>query len=106
MPNDLIDNSLLYAVYKDCVSYLITNDKKSRNKAKKISIENRVLSTQEAIKLFNPREEKVIRIPAFIQFEYLYNIELDDVFFDSLKNDYKGFEKWYKKNLKKEKWHI
>lgn len=97
IPNDLIDNNLLYAVYKDCVSYFITNDKKLRNKAKKINIENRVLSIDEAIKLFKPLEEKEIRTPAFIQSEYLYNIELDDVFFDSLKNDYKGFEDWYKK---------
>ena len=34
-PNDLIDNNLLYAVYRNCVSYLITNDKKLRHTAKK-----------------------------------------------------------------------
>ncbi len=97
IPNDLIDNNLLYAVYKDCVSYFITNDSKLRNKAKKINLRNRVLSIDDAIKLFKPLEEKEIRTPAFIQSEYLYNIDLDDVFFDSLKSDYKGFENWYKK---------
>lgn len=97
IPNDLIDNNLLYAVYKDCVSYFITNDSKLRNKAKKINVENRVLSIDDAIKLFKPLEEKEIRTPAFILSEYLYNIELEDTFFDSLKNDYKGFEDWYKK---------
>lgn len=97
IPNDLIDNNLLYAVYKDCVSYFITNDNQLRKKAKKINIENRVLSIDDAINLFKPLEEKEIRTPAFIQSEYLYNIELDDVFFDSLKNDYKGFTEWYKR---------
>lgn len=97
IPNDLIDNNLLYAVYKDCVSYFITNDNKLRNKAKKVNIENRVLSIDEAIQLFKPLEEKEIRTPAFIQLEYLYNIELDDIFFESLKRDYKGFKDWYKK---------
>ncbi len=97
LPNDLIDNNLLYAVYKDCVSYLITNDIKLRNKAKKININDRVLSIEEAINLFKPIEEKETRTPAFINHEYLYNIELEDNFFDSLKADYKGFENWYKK---------
>lgn len=97
LPNDLIDNNLLYAVYKDCVSYLITNDNKLRNKAQKINIRDRVLGIEDAIKLFKPLEEKEIRTPAFINYEYLYNVELEDDFFDSLKVDYKGFENWYKK---------
>ncbi len=97
LPNDLIDNNLLYAVYKDCVSYLITNDNKLKNKSQKISINDRVLGIEDAINLFKPLEEKEIRTPAFIKYEYLYNIELEDNFFDSLKADYKGFENWYKK---------
>lgn len=97
LPNDLIDNNLLYAVYKDCVSYLITNDTKLKNKAKKVNLSDRVLSIEDAINLFKPLEEKEIRTPAFINYEYLYNVELEDNFFDSLKADYKGFENWYKK---------
>lgn len=97
LPNDLIDNNLLYAVYRDCVSYLITNDNKLKNKAQKININDRVLGIEDAINKFKPLEEKVIRTPAFINYEYLYNVELEDEFFDSLKVDYKGFEIWYKK---------
>ena len=97
LPNDLIDNNLLYAVYRDCVSYLITNDNKLKNKAQKINISDRVLGIEDAINLFKPLEEKEIRTPAFINYEYLYNVELEDEFFDSLKADYKGFEIWYKK---------
>lgn len=96
IPNDIVDNNLLYAVYRDCVSYLITNDNKLKSKSKKLNISDRVLGIEDAINLFKPLEEKEIRIPAFIKYEYLYNIELEDDFFDSLKNDYKGFENWYK----------
>ncbi|MGN1341768.1 MAG: EVE domain-containing protein [Bacilli bacterium] len=103
LPNDLIDNNILYAVYRDCVSYLITNDKKLKNKAKKANIDDRVLNIEDAINLFKPLEEKEIRTPAFIQHEYLYNIELEDVFFSSLKADYKGFEDWYKKKAREGK---
>lgn len=97
LPNDLIDNNLLYAVYRNCVNYLITNDTKLKNKAKKISLSDRVLGIEDAINLFKPLEEKEIRTPAFINYEYLYNVEIEDNFFDSLKADYKGFENWYKK---------
>lgn len=99
-PNDLIDNNLLYAVYRNCVSYLITNDKKLRHKAKKIGISDRVLGISEALSIFKPLEEQEIRTPAFILHEYLYNIELNDTFFDSLKMDYRGFESWYKKKAR------
>lgn len=97
LPNDLVDNNLLYAVYKNCVSYLITYDVKLRKKSQKINISDRVLSIEDAINLFKPLEEKEIIMPAFINYEYLYNIDIEDVFFDSLKKDYKEFENWYKK---------
>lgn len=103
LPNDLIDNNLLYAVYRDCVSYLITNDNKLKNKAQKVYISDRVLGIEDAIKLFKPLEEKEIRTPTFINYEYLYNIELEDNFFDSLKDDYKVFENWYKKKSREGK---
>lgn len=103
LPNDLIDNNLLYAVYRDCVSYLITNDNKLKNKAQKVNISDRVLGIEDAIKLFKPLEEKEIRTPAFINYEYLYNVELEDEFFNSLKADYKVFEKWYKKKSREGK---
>ena len=47
--NDLIDNNLLYSVYRNCVSYLITNDEKLKKKSKKIGIDDRVLKIEEAI---------------------------------------------------------
>ena len=41
-----------------------------------------------------------VRIPAFIKLEYLDNIQLNDPFFASLKEDYNGFEAWYKKKAR------
>lgn len=40
--------------------------------------------------------EKVVN-PIVICYEYLYDIDIKDDFFDSLKNDYRGFENWYSK---------
>ena len=103
LPNDLIDNNMLYAVYRDCVSYLITNDTKLKNKAKKVNMSDRVLGIEDAINLFKTNEEKEIRTPVFINYEYLYNVELEDDFFDSLKDDYKPFEDWYKRKSREGK---
>jgi len=95
IPNDIIDNNILYVVYKNCVHYLITNDNKLKKKAKKINLDDRVLNIDQAIELFNNEESKETRTPAFIKIDYLYNIELNDSFFNSLRLDYKDFDEWY-----------
>lgn len=100
--NDLIDNNLLFAVERNCVDYLITNDAKLKKKSININLELRVLTIDEAIELFTPLESKELYTPAFIQKEYLYNIDINDSFFDSLKEDYLNFENWYGKKARKE----
>ena len=93
--HDAIDNNMLYAVSKNCVSYLITNDKDLKKKSKKVNLEKKVLNIDEALDVFKPETEPIIKQPPFITYEYLYNLELDDPFFDSLKEDYKSFSNWF-----------
>ena len=93
--HDVIDNNLLFAVQRNCASYLITNDLELKKKSKIIDLEDKVLTIDEALSVFKPVEEPVIKKPPFIVKEFLYNIDLDDPFFDSLKKDYKTFEKWF-----------
>lgn len=101
--NDRIDNEMLYAVVKNCVSYFITNDKELLKKAEKFKLSNRVLSIDEALEKFREEEKIVIDTPVFIKKEYLYNIDLDDDFFTSLKIDYFGFDDWYEEKQRKGK---
>lgn len=103
IPNDIIDNNLLFAVYRNCVDYLITNDKKLKRKSNLINLSSRVLTINEAINLLKPLEKKEISIPVFIKKEFLYNIDINDKFFDTLKKDYKGFKEWYKRKSLNEK---
>ena len=93
--HDVIDNNLLFAVQRNCASYLITNDLELKKKSKIIDLEDKVLTIDEALSVFKYVEEPVIKKPPFIVKEFLYNIDLDDPFFDSLKKDYKTFEKWF-----------
>ena len=100
--NDIIDNEMLYAVARNCVSYFITNDKQILKKAELIKIKDRVLSIDEAIEKFKQEEKVVIETPIFIKKEFLYNLNLDDEFFSTLRLDYKGFDKWFIKKQRNE----
>lgn len=93
--NDKIDNEMLYALKSNCVSYFITNDKELKKKGEKIGLGNRVLSIEEALNKFKEEEKVEIYTPVFIQKEYLYNIQIEDEFFASLRNDYRGFDDWF-----------
>lgn len=93
--NDKIDNEMLYAVYKNCVTFLITNDKELVKKGKKLNLSERVLSIDDALKIFKEDEKVIIQTPVFIKQEYLYNLNLEDEFFTSLRMDYKEFDKWF-----------
>lgn len=93
--NDKIDNEMLYAVRRNCVSYFITNDKEFLKKSKLLNLSDRVLSIDKAIQKFKNEEKVVIDTPVFIKQEYLYNMDLEDEFFASLRRDYLGFDKWF-----------
>lgn len=101
--HDEIDNELLFSVNRNCVDYLITNDQDMLKKAKKINLDNRVLSIEKALEIFQEEEKLDLRTPVFITNEFLYNIDLNDTFFDSLRNDYLGFDDWFKKKQLQER---
>lgn len=100
--HDIVDNNLLFAVQRNCVNFLITNDFDLKKKSKIVKLDSKVLTIDEALDTFKNIEEPVIKKPPFIVKEYLYNIDLDDPFFDSLKEDYKTFEKWFIKKREEE----
>lgn len=100
--HDEIDNNLLYAVKQNCVEYLITNDKQLKNKSKKINIEDRVLTIDEALNKFIIEKEETISVPVFVKEKYLYQLQVEDPFFDSLRKDYYNFDKWFIKKQKEE----
>lgn len=102
--HEYIDNNLLYTVYRNCVSYLITNDKGILKKSEKLGLADRVLTISKALSLLSSEYDSILlKTPALIKNEFLYNIDNEDPFFDSLREDYKGFDEWLtKKKLKHE----
>ena len=93
--HDEIDNELLFSIKRNCVSYLITNDIDLKKKSFKVGLNDRVLSIDEALEVFNPLAETKAKKPPFIEEKFLYELDINDSFFDGLKEDYYGFEKWF-----------
>jgi predicted nucleic acid-binding protein len=94
--NDSNDTLLVNEVYNDRVDVLITEDKKFKEKARLLNIGDKIFNVEEFL-------EKVIREnPELLDYkvlpikqEFFGEVDLNDVFFESLKEDYAGFEKWF-----------
>jgi len=95
--HDAIDNELLFAIHRNCAQYLITNDHDLIKKSSKVGLKDRVLSIQEALEKFKDKQDINVKKPTFINKKFLYELDIDDSFFDSLKDDYKGFDSWFSK---------
>lgn len=99
-PRDLVDAYFLYALKQNCVDILISEDVGLHAKARKCSLEN-VYRRSEGLAFLKTLYEKIqVEIP-HIWNEKLYNLNKDDLIFDSLKSDYPemkdspSFEKWF-----------
>ncbi len=95
--NSKIDNEILFQAYSGKIDYLITEDQGILSKAKKLFIDDMVISPFDFLNLI---EEKY---PALIDYNVLKvkkikigSLNINDCFFDSLREDYDGpeFNKW------------
>ncbi len=96
--NDRNDTLLLNELFIGTVDFLITEDKKIKRKADLLGIVNRVFTIDsflEKVIAENPglTDYKVLAVKK----ELFGNVNLGDEFFDSFKQDYRGFEKWFVK---------
>lgn len=98
--NSEIDNELLFQAYEGLVDLLITNDGKMLKKAEKLNIREIVLSVDEYLKVVEKEyPEKVDYKMLSIRKRKFGELDLNDPFFDTLKEDYPEFSDWfYKKN--------
>ena len=96
--NDKNDTLLLNEVYCSRVDLLITEDKKIHQKAFSLGIDDKVFRIDSFI------EKAIAENPSLVDYqtlsvkkEYFGNINLNDSFFDSFREDYLGFDKWFNK---------
>ncbi|MBC2844241.1 PIN domain-containing protein [Winogradskyella flava] len=100
--NDSIDTSIIKEVYNNRVQYLITEDRGIHHKARILGVSERVFKIDDFLEKSiaeNPdlKDYQVLAVKT----EYFGNIDLEDVFFDSFKEDYKEFENWFNRKSDK-----
>jgi len=94
--NDFIDTSIVKEVYNNRVNYLITEDRGIHRKANYLGCAEKVFKIDaflEKCVAENP-ELKSYQVLA-VKKEYFGNININDTFFDSFKQDYKEFGDWF-----------
>ena len=101
--NDKIDSVLLNELYVERVDILITEDKKIHRKALELGIQDKVFTIDSFLeKTFAEHPELVNYKVLNVQKLKFGKIDLNDTFFDSLKEDYVGFDKWFIKKYDEE----
>ena len=96
--NDRVDNAILSSVYNNAVHLLITEDRGIHKKATKLGISDRVLYLQQAVDVLTrlyPKEQDVFH--PNLKNIYVHETNLDDPFYNSLREDYAEFDLWFDK---------
>ena len=94
--NDLNDNLILTDVYLGRVDLLVTEDKKIKEKALTLGIQNKVMGINEFI-YKSKQTKKISHNILDIQTVKMGELDISDSFFDGLKKSYPGFEKWFER---------
>jgi len=96
--NDKNDTILVNEVFSDRVDLLITEDRKIHTKALELNIDTKVFSIDSFLEKVTAENPTLLdyKIPS-IKKEYFGNINLKDVFFNSFREDYVDFDKWFNK---------
>lgn len=93
--NDFIDNALLLCVEKHAVGFLITNDKGILAKAVESGLRERVLKLEEFEQVLPTADEPVDL--AAVDDVFCYELDINNPFFDSLRESYDGFNHWFER---------
>lgn len=101
--NDEIDNQLLCEIYCGRADILITEDRRMRNKAIALGIADKVYSINAFIEKATSENPELVNYKALsVRKEYIGNIDVTNVFFDSLRDSYDGFNTWFAKKSNEE----
>lgn len=101
--NDDIDNCLLYELYLGHVDIFITEDRRLRRKADFVGLGDKVYSINSFITKVSQEFPSLIEYKALsVKKVYFCDIDVSDSFFDSFRNAYDGFDKWFARKCDEE----
>jgi hypothetical protein len=94
--NDSIDTALVNEVYCSRVDALITEDRSIHRKADELQIRERVFTIDDFLEKVNAENPALADYKVLsVRKEYFGNIDLNDPFFSSFKEDYQQFAQWF-----------
>jgi L-amino acid N-acyltransferase YncA len=82
-------------VYGNAVEGLVTQDQGVHKKARILGIDDRVFYLADAVAFLTRLEDKPPDYVPSVSWQPLHTIQLQDEFFDSLREDYAGFDQWF-----------
>ncbi len=96
--NDLIDSQIVYAVYRNAVNYLISEDGGVHTRARRAGLNGRVFSVKEFCNHLRQLFEPDIRtsLPS-VEDLPIYSLNRADSVFESIRKEYSGFDAWFEK---------
>ena len=95
--NDKVDNEIIFALYKNAVNLLVTEDREIHKKAGVLGIEERVHYIQQARSSLESLHSNIrVDLPNIKEIS-LHEIDVSNSFFDSLRSGYNGFDGWFNK---------
>ena len=96
--NDKVDNNLVFTLYRGAVNLLVTEDVGIHKKAAKLNLQDKVYRHDQFINFLEQLSHKTISNKYSGVYErYLYEIDNNKPFFDSLRETYPEFDIWFKK---------
>jgi hypothetical protein len=96
--NDINDTQILNEVFEERVDILITEDKKIHTKAKALGIAEKVFKIQTFLEKVTSENPELIDYKILsVQKVDFAKVNIKDEFFDSFRDDYKEFDKWFNK---------
>lgn len=93
--NDRIDNLLLHALCRGAVHLLVTNDKGIHSKARQSQVQEQVHYVEQFLVFLRAQVEEETPPPYGIHEHFLHEFNVQQSFFDSLREGYSGFDEWY-----------
>ncbi|MYD92537.1 MAG: GNAT family N-acetyltransferase [Chloroflexi bacterium] len=103
-PNDVVDATLLHALDIGAADFLVTQDKRLHERARRRSskLGRRVLAVADAVELLRTTFEQKDRQVNFVEEVPAHTIPISDRIFDGLRKDYPGFDTWWKSKCVRE----
>lgn len=99
--HDRVDNLLLFSLKRSAVTFLVTEDRGIHKNAIRAGLSDRVFYIEDFLAYLRSAQRKDTYAPTgtyvSVETKFLYEIDVEDMFFDSLRCGYPGFNDWYHK---------